>query len=690
MEQVTPDSTVMPTRQADTTHEHADLGTDAAVTRLLTRSDDDGAPPDRRALVAYSAWLYFERSFLCQELYPHLGHKAASFLVGSNAGFEYHRSGTPEASTRALTVLSEVGCDWTKDSYLGIDDARQGEAALEVPGFPHPDARLMDLERAFQVERAKYEAADAELSAANAEKKRRGELFVEADEALLMPRQGKFKNYWQAEQIRRALAGRFVGGTSKDQALFDATPRHELERILPLAEARESRLAILDLELGIEALSDAVDETHGAVDHAAEAVYRTPAHTFDGLAIKTRVLRISEPDLWKRPSHFTRVPCEWHEHALTEIADGVEHMLAHGQVRGDDEIYGGLHADLHAMTGGVDNNDGTVSFCDAAGKVLRRPVADWISFTAARLVHVAQTERARRLGDPALDTTSRSDLDKKLRQDLRTDAIHTLAFRPADAFRSAQAVREGRFDDEFAPPVVPAARNVSPDLIRAIEAHREAVQLMLHDPVNDDSRTDAHVAIIDQRRTELCQTKAKSLADLRYKVIYFWPDALQDLISDRAREQLNAIADDVLHLADAVHVNASPQEAEFLSLAPQLIKALERYDTLWDRTNEPYARAQEILEKRGPMEPAEERALEQKVFVETGYRVAYDAASEVSDEIDRLCGHLQEERFVSLEALVLRRRIGKSFLHLENDTLDDLDALWTAFRPALLAGEVAA
>ncbi|GJE56936.1 hypothetical protein [Methylobacterium thuringiense] len=62
------------------------------------------------------------------------------------------------------------------------------------------------------------------------------------------------------------------------------------------------------------------------------------------------------------------------------------------------------------MTGGVIHDGGKVSFCDAAGRVHRRPVADWIGFLASRLYVSARKEMVRHVSDPSLDDPGRAAL----------------------------------------------------------------------------------------------------------------------------------------------------------------------------------------------------------------------------------------------------------------------------------------
>lgn len=182
----------------------------------------------------------------------------------------------------------------------------------------------------------------------------------------------------------------------------------------------------------------------------------------------------------------------------------------------------GLIADLHAMIGGVRNDDGTVTFCDASGRVLRKPVAEWVSFTAMRMFAEVRTEMARQLEDPSLDDDAREALSTELQRSLRFDAVSILAFRADAAFQIAQAGHEGAIPH----PKRPAGGNVSAELETAMDAHREAAQLALHDPVQSDERSRSSLARLKRLADAVRNEPARSLADLRHKVIYLWPGSL--------------------------------------------------------------------------------------------------------------------------------------------------------------------
>ena len=539
--------------KADTAHPEHTSNRDAATAAMLQAQPP--TPPDRRSLVAYSSWLAMERRYLCHEMYPELGHAADSFVVGSNAGFDFHTADRPSSTSRAEAVLSLIGCDWSHDGYLGIGD--DGPARPQSEHFPHPDARLMDLEREFLATRATLAEAASAHKAALASFDRQEEEFVEVERDLIMhpPARPTWPaQCWSAEGVRRLLMGGSYGGSRIDFERCAQMSENALRAILPRLEAREGRQAALSAALDLDQLLDADDAAYSAAGQAAERIYRHPAHTLEGLAIKRRTLKIDRPELWSRPDPWTKVPTEWHEIALTEIAEGVQHLMTVRGVPGgaavhDDGQPAGMFAELTAISGGVFHDEGIVCFTDAAGKVLYKPVADWMAHTAMRMWHRARTEMARQLNDPAVGDNERERLEAKLRLDLRVDALHALAFRHREAFDLAQAEREALVIADLPVPKHYRVEDVSPDLQAAIEAHREAAQLAIHDPVEDDARTDANCARVRTLGAAIRAIPARSLADLRYRMVYSWPGAINEVADDEARETLERFHEDVIALA---------------------------------------------------------------------------------------------------------------------------------------------
>ena len=97
------------------------------------------------------------------------------------------------------------------------------------------------------------------------------------------------------------------------------------------------------------------------------------------------------------------------------------------------------------VSAGVEDRAGLVYYEDAAGKTHRRPVADWIGFTAQRLYTVARQELSRQFNAQCggLDEAGNRALDAKLRRELRIDALFALTFHSDRAFKAAQDLRIG-------------------------------------------------------------------------------------------------------------------------------------------------------------------------------------------------------------------------------------------------------
>lgn len=192
----------------------------------------------------------------------------------------------------------------------------------------HPDARLMDLEREFLNARAAYDAASARETEAHREFDRRERPYVEADKSLLMYPDGAV--HWQAKYIRMILDGKNPGGSARDYELIRNTSRSEFERLIPLAEPRDERRDTLMRELELKELEEAREALLWPVDELAETIYQTQAHTLEGLAVKARVLKISEVDFGKRPTGDSNAGSNWHEIAFAEMADAIAKMAATG------------------------------------------------------------------------------------------------------------------------------------------------------------------------------------------------------------------------------------------------------------------------------------------------------------------------------------------------------------------------
>lgn len=645
---------------------------DEAATRLLTGSGI-AARPDRRAVIAYASWLYMERQYVCHELYPHLGSRASGFVAGMNAGFRFHDSTRPAPSTRAAAVLALAGCDWSDDEDQGIGDGGQDYALS--PTFPHPDARLLDLGHAFDDAHASYELAKNREALVRAVFNEREAVHHRDEEALIL-HPGRFPVYWKGEYLRRILADRQNAATGADAMAIRELTRDDLQALLAPVEARDARRKALDEDLGLTVLERATEAALDLREECARQVYRVPAQTLDGLAVKARVLKVNDPDLWTRPNWKGGVSAEWHEIALTEIADSVEYLIATGRQKGADEVYGGTNVMLSAMVGGVYFEDtGTVSYTDANGKVLRTPVADWIAYTAMRLHFVARTELARQVSDHNLSADERQALDWTLRRKLRIDAIHGLAFRSAEAFHQADDDRRFGYDDQPAAPAW-ATGKVSVSLLQAIEAHRSAVQIGIHDPVADDDRREAAHERIRDLVEVIRSHPVRSPEDLRHKLIYLWPGSLDSHVPDEgARRTLDVLRTDFMQLVDHPP-GPSPEPESISAIGEQIVPMLDRFDELWAKRVGPYEAAQAEAEALGLEAGVSQEA--QNLPLWQAYIKARRPADALSEEIDRLVLSRMDTPSATLEDLIIKARVAASFEQYIDDAKDDVIRLMKA------------
>lgn len=101
-------------------------------------------------------------------------------------------------------------------------------------------------------------------------------------------------------------------------------------------------------------------------------------------------------------------------------------------------------ASLPIPAGDVDGS-GFVAYEDAAGHVHRRPIAEWVAYSAMRLIGIATDELARQFNaasnaDPDQDANALHD---RLRRELRIDALHDLAFRSDRVFAASREYAVG-------------------------------------------------------------------------------------------------------------------------------------------------------------------------------------------------------------------------------------------------------
>lgn len=124
---------------------------------------------------------------------------------------------------------------------------------------------------------------------------------------------------------------------------------------------------------------------------------------------------------------------------------------------------------------GIEDRAGLVYYEDAAGRTHRRPVADWIGFTAQRLYTVARQEMSRQFSAQCggLDEAGSRALDAKLRRELRIDALFALTFHSHKVFEGAELKRYGTEEE-----IAAAAPEIEADPVHAVI---EAVRRCLRD-----------------------------------------------------------------------------------------------------------------------------------------------------------------------------------------------------------------
>ena len=128
-------------------------GKAAKVARIMMKPPEpEPEPVPRTTLVNYASWLFMERRLVCAELYPHLGTKAASFVVAAQPADDFHfptgdrRQDVPPPSTRAVKILDMIGVDWRSDTDpdWGVKSfADDGTRPVLPPGWPAVDAELV-------------------------------------------------------------------------------------------------------------------------------------------------------------------------------------------------------------------------------------------------------------------------------------------------------------------------------------------------------------------------------------------------------------------------------------------------------------------------------------------------------------------------------------------------------------------
>jgi hypothetical protein len=161
---------------------------------------------------------------------------------------------------------------------------------------------------------------------------------------------------------------------------------------------------------------------------------------------------------------------------------------------------------------GIDHRDGTVSYADATGKVVRRPMAHWIAFTAQQMHTHVQQEIGRRRIIEAGDLTAEEHAawEARIRRELRSDAVHALTFRSDRAFEAAQALRTS------AEPATQALREQSDAELVALAPAWEAAADLLEQQTDEEASGEAGTALF-QIEEQIADLPAASLAGLKLK-----------------------------------------------------------------------------------------------------------------------------------------------------------------------------
>lgn len=200
-------------------------------------------------------------------------------------------------------------------------------------------------------------------------------------------------------------------------------------------------------------LQEGVNEAHEAELAAFEAleplhraIMALPAHTVAGLAVKARSATLGpwasgtyEEDRQKGESE------DWGKRLVRDLIDACT-------TRARREAVGGRHWHGRIEQPGKDLPDGTVLYEDITGRLVRRPMEDWIGYMVQRMYSVARQELNRRFNAECgnLNQDACEALHSKLQRDLRLDALKDAAFRSAEVFKVAEAKRRG--EDPREPP----------------------------------------------------------------------------------------------------------------------------------------------------------------------------------------------------------------------------------------------
>ena len=140
-------------------------------------------------------------------------------------------------------------------------------------------------------------------------------------------------------------------------------------------------------------------------------------------------------------------------------------------------------------------------------------------------------------------------LADSLRRDIQDEAVvepiraPTPAAEPSLVFVTIADGTRSAADDAL------SDARVSPDLRKAVEAHRDATVAMLLEPDLSDEVSDARCAVVAQTGDALRAVQARSLADVRCKLTLLLPEILPDVNGSTPTAFLENIREDVDRLA---------------------------------------------------------------------------------------------------------------------------------------------
>ena len=256
---------------------------------------------------------------------------------------------------------------------------------------------------------------------------------------------------------------------------------------------------------------------------------------------------------------------------------------------------------------------------------------------------------------PLMDTVRTDSIPAPARQDVAERYQDDASDRDAAITKMLTNPNPGAGQAAPAPYYEPAA--ISPDLSRAIEAHRRAQQAFLHAPnVHDNDLVDTTVEQLTAFGDAIRAIPAQSLADLRCKTIYLWPGSLKgEIADDEFADTLNSFRDDVERLAAAGDAPGGLIDADLTALGRQFDEAHDAWREAVEANREPSARYAAFLDaarKRG--RPTMKDV--QEAWELPGVAAAGDAEDETFGSVAELGLQTLRLEAISIASLALKAR----------------------------------